>query len=139
MTYDVDVKIYSVIKSEGEEPSVSTARAVGKWEVRANSDFILSYSEKTEWGEQHTRLSYDGSCATLSLAGPSCATLRFEGGAEYETVYKIGGFEFDAAVKSGAPTARVSDSGGEIKLGYQMTLGGDSRVAKILISFTKKD
>ena len=139
MKTPVSVKVHSVIRSEGEpSPCVTTVHTEGELDF-AEKKTLLTYSDKSEGGETFTRLSVSKDSVRLSLRGGSVCELYFGEGAEYDTVYGIGGFSFDAHVKSESPAVRLSERGGEIRLGYEMTLGGDPRRVKLLISVSPKD
>ena len=139
MKIPVSVKIHSVIHSEGEPtPYVTSQRADGELELSSDK-ITLRYSEGEGGEALFTKLTVEGECVRLSLRGTSVSNLYFREGAEYDTVYGAGGFSFDAHVKSEKPSAKLTERGGEIRLGYEMTFGGDPRRAKLLISVYPKE
>ena len=139
MKIPVLFRIHSVIRSEGDpSPFVTTRHTEGEMEY-SDGRITLVYSEKTEGGEQITRLTVEDECVRLSLGGASASKLYFREGAEYDTIYSVGGFSFDAHVKSEPPRVKLNERGGEIRLGYEMNLGGDPRQARLHISVKPKE
>ena len=139
MKIPVTVKTHSVIHSEGDAtPSVTTQRAEGEMEY-TDERILLTYRDTEGEDELFTRLSVEGECVRLSLRGGSVSNLYFREGAEYDTVYSVAGFTFDAHVRCDRPSVKITPRGGEIRLSYEMTLGGDPRRARLLISVSPRE
>ena len=139
MKIPVRVKTHSVIKSVGDTESYVTS-SVGEGEMEY-TEALASFDYRTadEGEELITRISASAECVRLKMRGTTQADLYFRRGAEYDTVYGVGGFSFDAHVVAEAPIVRITERGGEIRLRYTMNLGGDERAATVLVSVYRLD
>ena len=139
MKHPVRVKMHSLIKSikeNGEpdgEPYVGTTDTEGVFDFSPDLS-TLSWSQESDGVRVDAKITVEDGCIRLSNRGGIKSNLYFRSGAKYTTVYEIMGYAFDTTVESEPPVARLSEDGGEIKIGYKMNLGGDLRIARLRIT-----
>ena len=135
----VRVRMHSLIKSieeNGEtvgEPYIGNTDTIGELEF-SDGRAILTWFDESDGVRVDARITVEDGCVRLSNRGGIRSNLYFRAGVKYTTVYEMLGYAFDATVESEAPSVKLSEDGGEIRIGYKMNLGGDLRVARLLIS-----
>ena len=144
MKRTVRVKMHSLIKSieeNGEtigEPYVGTTDTEGELEF-FDGRAVLTWFDESDGVRVDARITVEDGCVRLSNRGGIKSNLYFRAGAKYTTVYEMLGYAFDATVVSEPPSVKLSENGGEIKIGYTMNLGGDLRIARLRISVSPTD
>ena len=149
--YDVDITVHSVIEyMEGGmpsgEPEVSITTHQG-FMKRGEGVTEILYNENTEGGKVHTEIKLLELPREICTACADSAPIRYrveltkhgaiesrmelEEGKSFSAPYSIPPYRFDMELKCGRIRPSLSAEGGELRLTYDMTVGGACRRARL--------
>ncbi|MBQ2738140.1 MAG: DUF1934 domain-containing protein [Clostridia bacterium] len=98
--------------------------------------WFITYTEHTDGGECEVALAYNGRRLTMARRGAVKVTLGFSPKEKFSTLYTVGGMRMNMMTYTTGLSGELTDSGGEITLGYDMNVGGVPRTALLRFKFT---
>lgn len=142
MLQKVTIRIESIIDNldengliDGEsEKSVVTVDGIYR---KSGSDAHISYKENGEGGASESEVLISGDSVTVRRRGAICSELFFREGESHSSVYSIPPFRFDAEVYTKRVNIELDENGGQIKLVYNMKIGGADKAAVMKIWISK--
>lgn len=141
--YSAELTIHSVIDNLGEaglpegEPEINLITTNGTVTI-GDGGTQIRYEESGEGGRTSCtlRLSEDG--ATLTRLGAIDCVMQFKEGRTTSTVYKIPPYAFDMSLNALRIRNEVGREGGDVRLIYLMSVGGQEKRARMKISVRVK-
>lgn len=151
--YDVEITTHSIIEDIADgmpvgEPEINIGTNRGFMRCEEGK-LTLNYSETQEGGRVATQLELCElprqictACADsgkplyrvrLTKRGGIESDMTFEEGKSSESLYRIPPYSFDMTVATVSIKADLNKAGGELRLRYSMTVGGQSRFTRLNI------
>lgn len=146
--YDARITVRSVIENLDEaglvvgdpEISIGTYDGFLRCEARESGDLLtISYSERVESGDKvYTDMTIDGGTLTLMRRGACEYDIRFTEGEGYEGIYAVPPYKFDMTVLTKRLRSGLTRRGGEIRINYNMAVGGADKSCRMHIKLEVK-
>ena len=92
--------------------------------MRIDGDVHLSYTEHTEGGDVHTSICKSESTVTVNRSGAINSIIAFTEGEHFSGIYSVPPYKFDIAVYTRKVRCDMRESGGTVRLIYDMEVGG---------------
>ncbi|MBQ7374584.1 MAG: DUF1934 domain-containing protein [Clostridia bacterium] len=138
--YDVNINMLSVISTTDErgqrDGDADRTEASYKGRLRITEDgTVLSFRERTEGGDMVSEIVVTDREVRVSRRGAISSDMKFIEGRAERSVYKIPPHAFDMEIF--CKRAKIQNLGreGRVDLLYSMTLGGESRSARMRITW----
>ena len=134
--YPAEISIHSVIDNlddnglaEGE-PEINILTVTGTYKTGDCRE--ICYTEESEGGKTQCSLviNADGT-VNLTRCGAIESSMLFAEGKDTVTVYKIPPYSFDMTISTAKIRNSLDDRGGELRLIYGMTVGGQSKKVRM--------
>ena len=146
--YDAKITVRSVIDNLDEaglvvgesEISINTYEGFLRCEAREAGDLLtISYSERVEDGDRvYTDMVLDGGALTLTRRGACEYDIRFAEGERYEGIYAVPPYKFDMTVLTKRLRNDLTRAGGEVRINYNMAVGGADKSCRMHIKLEVK-
>lgn len=146
--YDAEITVRSVIDNlddaglviDEAEVSVNTYEGFLHREVREEGDsYRISYSERVESGDRvYTDITLEDGVLTLARRGACEYDIRFAEGEVYNGIYAVPPYKFDMTVLTKRLRRDLSREGGEIRINYNMAVGGADKACRMHIKVKVK-
>ena len=134
----VKLKIESAIDNlspqglpEGD-PEVTISECVGSLRI-TDGRISLTYTEKNEGAEIHSQMICLDGRVNVIRSGAIESELCFVEGETHHSIYSIPPYKFDASVRAKRVRVAITETGGNIDLLYNMTVGGAEKAARMKI------
>ena len=98
----------------------------------------LSFTDESEGQKTTSTLYVTDDKVVLHKRGDVEADMTFREGEEVKTVYRVGPYSFDMAVRTKRIRNSLTDEGGELALLYSMNVGGQEKNVRMKISAKRK-
>lgn len=132
-------KISSVIENnEGgavSDTERSFSEAEGSLRI-SDGEINLSYKESGEGGDVHTSICKRDGSVTVRRTGAINSLMVFTEGERHSSVYSLGGYKFDMSLYTKRIRCDIGESGGTLRLLYDMNIGGASKNCIMKIDVT---
>ncbi len=139
MLKKVNISVYSRIHDLDDyglpagDPEMHESTVCGSMKI-TDGEIRLSYSEQTEGGTVHSHVLAAGEEVTVLRSGAVSSTMIFSAGKKHTSVYEVLPYKFDMTVETlKIRNELFKENQGELEILYNMTVGGASRRAKLLI------
>lgn len=118
------------------ESSDKTASSAVGTLTESSGSYVISYSVKNENETALSEITVTDSSVTVKRSGDSEYKFVFTEGKATNSLYAVGQYSFDTEIYTRKIRKSLSDSGGELTLIYDMTIGGAKKKTrmKILVS-----
>ena len=136
--YDVKISVMSAINSidEGSETENNESIYNGSLIDDGEGKMMLSYDEKTDGGPMSTEIHIRDTRVVVKRRGAIVSDMVFSEGRKSTSVYSIPPHSFDMTIECSHLKKQVSDREGSIDLLYTMEFGGDTRSARMRITWS---
>ena len=138
--YDVNINMLSVISTTGEgvakegDAERTEASYEGKLRQGAGS-VILSYKESTEGGDISCEITVTEGAVAVLRRGAIVSDMKFSEGKAEKSLYRIPPHAFDMEIFCKRAKVQIGNREGRVDLLYNMTVGGESRAARMRITW----
>ena len=142
MIKEVKIHTESLIEDLTDEGLVesserSASDALGT--LRKDTDTLrLSYTEVYEGEKITTKICVYGDAVTVKRNGGIECSFEFTEGKTTSSLYSVSGYSFDADIFTRKIRSSLTESGGELSLIYDMTIGGAKKKTVMKIKVTEK-
>lgn len=139
-TYDVEINMLSVISTTDEsgardgEADRTEASYKGKLQLSGGRT-VLTYKERTEGGDVRCEITVTDGEVRVSRRGAISSDMKFSEGVTERSVYRIPPHAFDMEIFCKRAKIQTKGREGRVDLLYSMTLGGESRSARMRITW----
>ena len=138
----VKIEIESLIEELDEAGLVESAdktRTVSEGKMESDgSKILLTYTEESENEKINSKVSVKEGEVTVSRRGGAEYDFIFREGERTSALYSIPPYSFDAEIYTKRIRSTLGESGGEVSLIYEMTLGGAKKRTKMKILVSEK-
>ncbi len=97
--------------------------------------WFITYTEYSDGKRCEVALAYNGARLTMARRGAAKVTLGFGVGEKFRAIYSVGGMQMDMLTYTTELSGNLTDAGGEIRLAYDMNVGGVPRGARLHFRF----
>ena len=95
---------------------------------------LISYTERDDSGERiMSEITVKEGTVTVKRVGAITTEMRFAEGEEYDTLYSVGPYSFDARIVTKRVRGSMSRLGGEISVHYELTVGGAKKKVQLRV------
>ena len=95
---------------------------------------VIKYEVKGEGGSVETEIILSASQLRVKRCGAVSSDFLFEEGSEHASLYSVGPYSFDTAIRTRKIRNRMTESGGRIDVFYDMRIGGADKYVKMKIT-----
>lgn len=99
--------------------------------------FALRYTEVIDDAETEVLIRTDGRRAVIARTGPASVIFTCEPGVSHPSLYETSVGSIPLTVKDAFVESRVSEDGGDLRLGYTLEMGGGDSFHEITIVVRK--
>lgn len=115
------------------EPEINIFTTDGTLSV-TDEGYLLSFSESEDGEEAHTDLYISEERVRLLKSGSITSEMLFSEGEIFNTLYRVGPYSFDMAVRTKKIRNSLTETGGELQLIYSMNVGGQEKNVRMKIT-----
>lgn len=138
--YDVNINMLSVISTIGDggvregEADKTEASYKGRLSMSAEK-VILTHREHTEGGDVYSEITISGGRVKVSRRGAIASDMVFCEGKSEKSLYTIPPHSFDMEIFCKRAKIQIGEREGRVDLLYNMSIGGESRSARMRITW----
>ena len=126
-----DLDARGLVSGEREE---NEEKSIGELSSVEGGGYLITYSTVAEGIRTQTRLTVtDTERVRLTRDGGVVSEMEFCLKEDYKTVYSVPPYSFDMTISTKRLEVDLSELGGSIRLNYEMTIGGQSRVVRMTV------
>lgn len=137
---EVNINMLSVISTLGDggvrDGDVEKTETAYKGKLTENGDTVtLTYRDSTEGGDARCEITVSKSEVKVVRRGAISSDMIFREGEVKKSLYKIPPHAFDMEIFCKKAKVQIGDREGRVDLLYNMTVGGESRSARMRITW----